>query len=92
MEAERVGPQWRESWRNSTAALELCRDDFAEAREKAQHWAFRGEAKAAIIAVDEAQLEEFQEEATEVAIEAESEREGASLRQHHNETGGEFDD
>ena len=42
--------------------------------------------------MEEAQLEDLQEEATEVDIEAEGEEEGASLRQHHNETDEEFDD
>ena len=38
-------------------------------------------------ALEEAQLEDLQEETTEAEIEAEDCEEGASLRQHHNETG-----
>ena len=87
LEAERVRHQLRESWRNSSAVLELCRDDPENPSETGRREAVPEGVKEVTVALEEAQLEDLQEETTEAEIEAESCEEGASLRQHHNETG-----
>ena len=85
-EAERVRLQLRQSWRNSSAALQLCCDDFEKPSEKEGSEAVSEGVKEVTEALEEAQLEYLQEETTEAEIGAEDCEEGASLRQHHNET------
>ena len=78
--------QLRESWRHSCAALECSRDDSEKPTETGRREAVPEGVKEVTEALEEAQLEDLQEETTEAEIEAESCEEGASLRQHHNET------
>ena len=87
LEAERVRRQLRESWRNSSAVLGLCCDDSEKPTETGRREAVPEGVKEVTEALEEAQLEDLQEETTEAEIETESCEEGASLRQHHNETG-----
>ena len=85
--AEKVCLQLRQSWRDSSVALQLCCDDFEKPSEKERSEAVSEGVKEVMEALEEAQLEDLQEETTEADIEAEDCEEGASLRQHHNETG-----
>ena len=86
-EGEKGRRQLRQSWRDSSAALQLCCDDFEKPSEKERNEAVSEGVKEVTEALEEAQLEDLQEETTEAEIEAEDCEEGASLRQHHNETG-----
>ena len=86
LEAERVRFELQESWRDSSAALELCCDDSENPRETKRREATSEGVKEVIEALGGAQLEDLQEEMTEAEIKAKSGDEGASLRQHHNGT------
>ena len=86
-EAVKAKQELRDSWRRSSVILQGCVDDPEGSLRAARREAFRDEVRAVAEALEGAQLEDLQEETTEVDIKAESEDEGASLRQHHNETG-----
>ena len=79
--------QLRESWRHSCAALECCRDDSEKPNEKERSEAASEAVKEVTRALEDTQLEDLQEETIEAVLEAGSCEEGASLRQHHDETG-----
>ena len=85
MEAERILLQLREGWRDSSAALEGCCDDFEKPKETKRKEDVSEAVKGVTEALEEAKLEDLQEETTEAVLEAGSSDEGASLRQHHNE-------
>ena len=87
LEAEKGLRQLRESWRDSSAVLELCCDDSEKPNDTEGSGAVSEGVKEVTEALEEAQLEDLQEETTEVETKAESCEEGASLRQHHDETG-----
>ena len=70
-EAEKVCLQLRQSWRDSNAALQLCRDDSEKLSEKERCEAVSEDVKKVAETLEEAQLEDLQEETTEVEIEAE---------------------
>ena len=78
-EAAKAKQELSDSWRRSSVILQGCVDDFEEPPEAARREAFRNKIRAATKALEEAQLEDLQEETTEVDIKAESEDEGASL-------------
>ena len=86
-EVARAKQELRDSWRRSSVVLQGCIDDSEGSLRSARREAFRDEVRAVTEALEGAQLEDLQEETTEVNIKAESEDESASLRQHHNETG-----
>ena len=86
LEAERVRHQLRESWRDSSAVLELCCDDPEKPNETGKSGAVSEGVKEVTEALEEAKLEELQEGTTEAEIEAKNCEEGASLWQHHNGT------
>ena len=86
-ETEKARRELRDSWRRSSEVLQGCADDFEETLEAGRREVLRNEVKTVTEALEGAQLEDLQEETTEVDIKAESDDEGASLRQHRNETG-----
>ena len=86
-ETEKARRELRDSWRRSSEVLQGCADDFEETLEAVRREVLRNEVKTVTEALEGAQLEDLQEETTEVDIKAESDDEGASLRQHRNETG-----
>ena len=84
-EAKRIQRQLRESWRDSSAALEICVDDCEKPKETEGKEAASEAVERVTRTLEDTQLEDLQEETTEAELEAESGEEGASLRQHHNE-------
>ena len=84
LEAARTRFQLRESWHDSSGALQLYHDDFEKPNETERNGAVSEGVKEVTEALEEAQLEELQEGTTEAEIEAKNCEEAASLRQHHN--------
>ena len=87
-----VHRQLRECWRKADVLIAECCDDFAEASIAARHEAIDEDVRAVTGALEKVRIEEVLKETTEVDIETESDPEGASLRQHHNEIGRGTDD
>ena len=84
LEVARTRSELRKSWRDSSAALEHCSDDFEKPNEKEGSEATSEAVKEVTRALEDAQLEDLQEETTEAVLETRSSEEGAPLRQHHN--------
>ena len=84
LEAARTRFELRKSWRDSSAVLEHCRDDSEKPTEKERSEAASEAVKEVTRALEDAQLEDLQEETTEAVLETRSSEEGAPLRQHHN--------
>ena len=68
--------------------MELYRDDFEKPNGTERSEAVSEAVKEVTKTLEDTQLEDLQEETTEAVLEAGDIDEGASLRQHHNEEGG----